>query len=181
MNTKIILGIMAMVAVIGGGGYVYSQNNPSVDRFWKEVAEKRAERNLEIVERKTEGQVTSVAKGWSQYTSDEGPSFSYPSNWKLMEQKHRGFPYLTSVEVEGDGYVVEFTTIGKGFPSEDNTQVGEYVVAGKKTKILENKYDTGFLLGIGTFCDSWSVRISSPSLSKEVTDKILASVECSVD
>ncbi|MBC7836523.1 hypothetical protein H7X87_01975 [Acetobacteraceae bacterium] len=157
MNTKVVLGIL-VVLLVGGGIYFYSQKDSDATEI--------------------EGQITAAEDGWSQYDNDT-VGFKYPSNWELTTSgRTMGTGPFGSVHLQGDGYIVEFTTIGKGFPSEDNTQVGEHVVAGQKTKTLENKTEAGFHLGVGSFCGSWSVRISSPTNSKNIADRILDSIQC---
>ncbi len=154
MNTKLLWGVVALL-IVGGGVYFYKQQTPDFNN-----------------------RVSATADGWSRYTYEGALSFEYPSNWALKEQTGLASKTTESVNLEGDGYKIEFTVNGKGFPSEDNTQVGEYVVAGTRAKKLENKYNSGFLLGIGTFCGAWSVSILSPTSSKNVADRILTSVKC---
>ncbi len=154
MNTKLLWGVAALL-IVGGGVYFYKQQTPDFNN-----------------------RVSATADSWSRYTYEGALSFEYPSNWALKEQIGLASKTTESVYLEGDGYKIEFTVNGKGFPNEENTEVGQYVVAGTKAKKLENKYDSGFLLGVGTFCGAWGVSISSPTPSRDISDKILASVKC---
>ncbi len=172
MNTKTILGVVVVAVVLAGGAYLYSQKSTDLPAAGPRTVE----------ERETKGQITPVAGDLSQYTSSEwGLTFQYPSNWKVVELNYNkettGEEGLAAVRVTGDGYSLDFSTIGKDYPGGVDTITREYTIAGQKVQALEDVLGSGFTQGMPT-CNGIGLTVVSPVSSKQITDKVIASVKC---
>jgi hypothetical protein len=122
---------------------------------------------------RTIGSVTILGNGLSQYQRDDwGLSFRYPSSWTLTEEKSGA-----RAAVQGEGYSVRFIANDYEYPGGVHTITRNYTVAGQQVKALEDKYQSGFMQGLPA-CNGVSIDVTSPVASKAITDKIIASVDC---
>lgn len=192
--TVFIAIALGLIVVVGGAYYFYTQSDQYTAKYGRIVSIAEGPSGEKIIrktapERKPEGQTIPVGDGWSQYTSGEwGLTFAYPSSWKLTEEdghifmKNGQFFFggkLESIKAAGDGYVVHFNNIGRDYPLDDDTIVSEYIVGGKKERTFEAKFGNTFWQVMGA-CDV-ALEISRPAESKEIIDKIIASVKCSAN
>ena len=190
VSAGILIAILLGFSVLGGGGYYYyTHTDEYISKYGKtlmvdgplggKVAVHTGQKLT--FERKTKGRIVSAEDGWSRYTSNEwGLTFQYPSNWKLTEMEYNkeytGGDQLASVQIVGDGYSLDFNNIGRGYPTGDTTIVTKYVVDGKEKRAFEDKFGDEFWQAMGA-CDV-ALEISRPTESKEITDKVIASVKC---
>ena len=171
MNKKILLGVVASL-VVGAGAWSFS-------------AAATCPRSSTVCERETGGRITPGAEGWSLYESKEWAlSFRYPSDWVLKEHiynaTHTGSSALASVLVAGDGYIVDFSDIGRDYPTGTSTTIAQYSVGGKTERAFEDR------LGVVEYWQAMgacgrALEVIRPTESKEIIEKILASVKCSRD
>jgi hypothetical protein len=122
------------------------------------------------------GDVISKDDDWSHYSNQKlRLSFEYPSHWKLTESNldHGDF----SMRIEGDGYSFEFSNVGKGYPGGAATVSYKYTVDGRSVTVLEDREGSGFMQGI-PICPGVGLIVSSDHSSKEISDKVIESVEC---
>lgn len=195
MNKYLVIGIVALLVAVGGGVYYYyTQSDQYAAKYGRVVSVEKGPSGVKTApERKVEGQVIPSEDGWSLYTSNEwGLTFSYPSSWKLTEQNGSIFVKndkvisggrLETVRVAGDGYGLNFSKFGKGIPTGVDTTSSTYQLSGRTVWVFQDREDPGYTAFIKfPVCssgDGFGFVITSPTSSKEVTNKIIASIKCS--
>lgn len=114
---------------------------------------------------------------WSHYSSPElGVSFDYPSTWKLTKST-TGHSMVT-IDIEGNGgYHAEFTNAGKDIPTGPDTISTKETVSGHGTTLYRDKGQPGVLASI-SYCPDVGIVLTSTSGSREIIDKIIASITC---
>ena len=181
------------VLVLIGGYYWYTNSDAYIAKHGKtkyvegpfggQIKIEHAGRRI-VLDRKTEGEITSLGSGWSQYISNElGLTFQFPSEWNITEQTHNtlatGREGQASVRVEGDGYLIDFTNKGTEYPGGVDTHMTTRTVADQNARVFEDVTGEGFMMSIFDACDV-AINISSPVSSMQITDKIINSVHCSM-
>lgn len=174
----LIIIVLAAVAALGFGYLSFNKG---------ETTEVIRNGKLEQVpgpvqsQREIEGTITTEGS-WSRYTANDwkGFTFAYPSTWKLTERAYNpnvSSEGLSEVSVEGDGYDIRFSSVGKGLDTGVDTVSKTEVVSNHEVIFYSEKGYSAFRAVV-----SCSGRVGgvlySPSGSREITDKIIASLKC---
>ncbi|RJR14047.1 hypothetical protein C4585_01105 [Candidatus Parcubacteria bacterium] len=186
MNTKVVIGIVLALIVIGGL-YFYTNNQQANNLTYSLIQQ-----------RKVEGKITKMEDGWSQYKSDHWSlEFQFPSHWKLTEWVYKvdrsletgeSLPVgkLAVIRLKGDGYQTDFSSIGKGIPTDANTKSSTYTVAGRTVWVFRDKTNLNAYVSFikSPVCNQdneFGVSIWTPTTTNtsSMVNKILSSIRCS--
>ncbi len=174
--------VLIIVAIVGILTFVYMQPKGETTELIRNGKLEEVPGPVQST-RKTEGTITREGD-WSQYTTSEwvGFIFSYPSSWVLTEKAYNpnvSSKGLSEVKVEGDGYTVYFTTIGKGLDTGVDTRTRTEVIAGHEVVFYYEEGHQSFTAVVKD-CANFGGVLISRSGAREITDKIITSLKCQV-
>lgn len=137
--------------------------------------------------------ISNAPAGWQTYTSTEfGFAFAYPTNWTLSEQRlteegkretlsSRPVGSLSTVRLDGDGYIIIFTKSGHGIAQDAVEQQfthPNYQIDGINATVFEIEKGFGFSQSFRVEGEGKHllIDVTSTGKSKSLSDQVLSTI-----